>query len=238
MAFAQRYGLLVAARRVRQWDGVETVCLPVAGVSGCTDPAACNFDPSAAQSDAGCVYGCPNANLSERPRRRRRSWGHRHSGRPFRVWDVRRGACRTSRETAWSPPMTSCWCWLCMANLVPIDLGGCILRLRMPQRPTRPKPVIRRWIAEIEAPLHALVRSELQLGQHHRSTKPDQGWGSPGFRRSDQNPVHGHPGGTGNLGTGVQRGTQTGAGGRPKSIRPADDLPFEILYEDDDLFAI
>ena len=41
---------------------VETVCLPVAGVSGCTDPAACNFDPAAAQSDAGCVYGCPNAN--------------------------------------------------------------------------------------------------------------------------------------------------------------------------------
>ena len=34
----------------------------------------------------------------------------------------------------------------------------------MPQRTPRPKTVYRRWIAEIEAPLHALVRSELQLG--------------------------------------------------------------------------
>lgn len=41
---------------------IETVCLPIVGVFGCTDPAACNFDPAAAQSDAGCVYGCPNAN--------------------------------------------------------------------------------------------------------------------------------------------------------------------------------
>ena len=43
-------------------EQVETLCLPVAGVSGCTDPAACNFDPAAEQSDSTCLYGCPNAN--------------------------------------------------------------------------------------------------------------------------------------------------------------------------------
>lgn len=41
---------------------VETICLPVAGVSGCTDSTACNFDPTADTSDASCVFGCPNPN--------------------------------------------------------------------------------------------------------------------------------------------------------------------------------
>lgn len=35
-------------------------CLPVAGLTGCTDPAACNFNPAAAESDESCDHSCPN----------------------------------------------------------------------------------------------------------------------------------------------------------------------------------
>ena len=41
---------------------VDTLCLPAAGVSGCTDPTACNFDPTATESNGACIYGCPNPN--------------------------------------------------------------------------------------------------------------------------------------------------------------------------------
>lgn len=33
-------------------------CLPVAGLTGCTDPMACNFDPAAEVEDGSCVGGC------------------------------------------------------------------------------------------------------------------------------------------------------------------------------------
>ena len=107
----------------------------------------------------------------------------------------------------------------------------------MPQRTPRPKTVYRRWIAEIEAPLHALVRSELQLGSTTAARNLIKG-GS--VRVSDEQikiPS-----------TIVKVGQEISApeskeerklerADAPKSIRPADDLPFEILYEDDDLLC-
>ena len=107
----------------------------------------------------------------------------------------------------------------------------------MPQRPSRPKPVIRRWIAEIEAPLHALVRSELQLGSTTAARNLIKGGG---VRVSDE--VIKIPS------TVIRVGQEISApeskeerklerADAPKSIRPADDLPFEILYEDDDLIC-
>ena len=107
----------------------------------------------------------------------------------------------------------------------------------MPQRTPRPKPVIRRWIAEIEAPLHALVRSELQLGSTTAARNLIKGGG---VRVSDE--VVKIPS------TVIKVGQEISApeakeerklerADSPKSIRPADDLPFEILYEDDDLLC-
>lgn len=39
-----------------------TVCLPVPGVVGCTDPTACNFNPAADLDDGGCDHMCPGQN--------------------------------------------------------------------------------------------------------------------------------------------------------------------------------
>ncbi len=107
----------------------------------------------------------------------------------------------------------------------------------MPQRTPRPKTVYRRWIAEIEAPLHALVRSELQLGSTTAARNLIKG-GS--VRVSDEQVKI--------PSTIVKVGQEISApeskeerklerADAPKSIRPADDLPFEILYEDDDLLC-
>ena len=104
----------------------------------------------------------------------------------------------------------------------------------MAQRTSRPKPVIRRWIAEIEAPLRT-GRSELGLA----STTAALIKGG-GVRVSDE--VIKIPS------TVIRVGQEISApeakdvrklesADAPKSIRPADDLPFEILYEDDDLFC-
>ena len=107
----------------------------------------------------------------------------------------------------------------------------------MPQRTPRPKTVYRRWIAEIEAPLHALVRSALQLGSTTAARNLIKG-GS--VRVSDEQVKI--------PSTMVKVGQEISApeskeerklerADAPKSIRPADDLPFEILYEDDDLLC-
>lgn len=107
----------------------------------------------------------------------------------------------------------------------------------MPQRTPRPKTVYRRWIAEIEAPLHALVRSELQLGSTTAARNLIKG-GS--VRVSDEQVKI--------PSTVVKVGQEISApeskeerklerADAPKSIRPSDDLPFEILYEDNDLLC-
>ena len=107
----------------------------------------------------------------------------------------------------------------------------------MPQRPSRPKLVIRRWIAEIEAPLHAQVRSELGLASTTASRNLIRGGA---VRVSDE--VIKIPSTVVQVGQEISapeakdvRKLESAAGA--KSIRPADDIPFEILYEDDDLFC-
>lgn len=37
-----------------------TFCLPLANLAGCTDAAACNFNPAAGQSDGSCDFACPD----------------------------------------------------------------------------------------------------------------------------------------------------------------------------------
>ncbi len=107
----------------------------------------------------------------------------------------------------------------------------------MAQRTPRPKTVYRRWIAEIEAPLHALVRSELQLGSTTAARNLIKG-GS--VRVSDEQVKI--------PSTIIKVGQEISApeskedrklerADAPKSIRPADDLPFEILYEDHDMLC-
>ena len=107
----------------------------------------------------------------------------------------------------------------------------------MPQRPSRPKPVIRRWIAEIEAPLHAQVRSEMGLASTTSARNLIKGGA---VRVSDE--VIKIPSTVVKVGQEISapeakdlRKLESAAGA--KSIRPADDLPFETLYEDDDLFC-
>ena len=107
----------------------------------------------------------------------------------------------------------------------------------MPQRPSRPKPVIRRWIAEIEAPLHAQVRSEMGLSSTTSARNLIKGGA---VRVSDE--VIKIPSTVVKVGQEISapeakdlRKLESAAGA--KSTRPADDLPFEVLYEDDDVFC-
>lgn len=107
----------------------------------------------------------------------------------------------------------------------------------MAARPPRPKLNIRRWTSEIEAPLHALVRSELGLGSITASRN---------LIKSGSVQVDGEvvkiPSLVIPVGQEIsvpeekeaRRGEPADA---PRSIRPDDDLPFEVLYEDDDLFC-
>ena len=107
----------------------------------------------------------------------------------------------------------------------------------MPKRPSRPKPVIRRWIAEIEAPLHAQVRSELGLASTTSARNLIKGGA---VLVSDE--VVKIPSTLVLVGQEISapeakdpRKLESADGA--KSIRPVDDLPFETLYEDDDLFC-
>lgn len=107
----------------------------------------------------------------------------------------------------------------------------------MAQRPPRPKPVIRRWIAEFEAPLHAQVRSELGLASTTAARNLIKGGG---VRVSDE--VVKIPSEIIRVGQEIsapesKEARQLEHAGATKSIRPADDLPFEILYEDEDMFC-
>ncbi|MEC8758937.1 MAG: S4 domain-containing protein, partial [Bacteroidota bacterium] len=107
----------------------------------------------------------------------------------------------------------------------------------MPQRPSRPKPVILRWIAEIEAPLHAQVRSQLGLASTTAARNLIKGGA---VRVSDE--VIKIPSTVIKVGQEISAPEakdlrKLEAADSPKSIRPADDLPFEILYEDNDLFC-
>ncbi len=107
----------------------------------------------------------------------------------------------------------------------------------MAARPPRPKINIRRWTSEIEAPLHALVRSELGL----KSTTASRNLIKGGAVRVDGDVVK-LPSLVIPIGQEIsvpeekeaRRGEPANAA---KSIRPSDDLPFEVLYEDDDLFC-
>lgn len=107
----------------------------------------------------------------------------------------------------------------------------------MAARPPRPKLNIRRWTSEIEAPLHALVRSEMGL----KSTTAARNLIKGGAVRVDGDVVK-IPSLVIPVGQEisvpeekeVRRGEPANAA---KSIRPADDLPFEILYEDEDIFC-
>lgn len=107
----------------------------------------------------------------------------------------------------------------------------------MPQRSPRPKPVIRRWVVEFEAPLHALVRSELGLGSTTAARNLIRGGG---VRVSDE--VVKIPSTMVKVGQEIsapesKEERKLQSADAPSSIRPADDLPFEILYEDDDLIC-
>lgn len=44
------------------WGGAASlsICLPKAGLSGCTDVEACNFNPAAELEDGSCDYACPD----------------------------------------------------------------------------------------------------------------------------------------------------------------------------------
>lgn len=107
----------------------------------------------------------------------------------------------------------------------------------MAARPPRPKLNIRRWTSEIEAPLHALVRSELGL----RSVTASRNLIKGGAVRVEGDVVK-IPSLVIPIGQEIsvpeekeaRKAEPTNA---TKSIRPADDLPFEVLYEDEDIFC-
>ena len=107
----------------------------------------------------------------------------------------------------------------------------------MAARPPRPKLNIRRWTSEIEAPLHALVRSELGLGSTTASRNLIKG----GAVRVDGEVVK-IPSLVIPVGQEIsvpeeKEARQAEPANAAKSIRPEDDLPFEVLYEDDDIFC-
>ena len=107
----------------------------------------------------------------------------------------------------------------------------------MAARPPRPKLNIRRWTSEIEAPLHALVRSELGLGSTTASRNLIKG----GAVRVDGEVVK-IPSLVIPVGQEIsvpeeKEARRAEPANAAKSIRPEDDLPFEVLYEDDDIFC-
>ena len=107
----------------------------------------------------------------------------------------------------------------------------------MAARPPRPKLNIRRWTSEIEAPLHALVRSELGLGSTTASRNLTKG----GAVRVDGEVVK-IPSLVIPVGQEIsvpeeKEARRAEPANAAKSIRPEDDLPFEVLYEDDDIFC-
>ena len=96
---------------------------------------------------------------------------------------------------------------------------------------------IRRWTSEIEAPLHALVRSELGLGSTTASRNLIKG----GAVRVDGEVVK-IPSLVIPVGQEIsvpeeKEARRAEPANAAKSIRPEDDLPFEVLYEDDDIFC-
>lgn len=107
----------------------------------------------------------------------------------------------------------------------------------MAARPPRPKLNIRRWTSEIEAPLHALVRSELGLGSTTASRNLIKG----GAVRVDGEVVK-IPSLVIPVGQEIsvpeeKEARRAEPANATNSIRPEDDLPFEVLYEDDDIFC-
>jgi 23S rRNA-/tRNA-specific pseudouridylate synthase len=107
----------------------------------------------------------------------------------------------------------------------------------MAARPPRPKINIRRWTSEIEAPLHALVRSELGL----RSTTASRNLIKGGAVRVEGEvvkiPSLVIPTGQEISVPEEKEARKSEPANATKSIRPDDDLPFEVLYEDDDIFC-
>ena len=107
----------------------------------------------------------------------------------------------------------------------------------MAARPPRPKLNIRRWTSEIEAPLHALVRSELGLGSTTASRNLIKG----GAVRVDGEVVK-IPSLVIPVGQEIsvpeeKEARRAEPANAAKSIRPEDHLPFEVLYEDNDIFC-
>jgi 23S rRNA-/tRNA-specific pseudouridylate synthase len=107
----------------------------------------------------------------------------------------------------------------------------------MAARPPRPKLNIRRWTSEIEAPLHALVRSELGL----RSVTASRNLIKGGAVRVEGDVVK-IPSLVIPIGQEIsvpeeKEARKAEPANAAKSIRPADDLPFEVLYEDEDIFC-
>lgn len=133
--------------------------------------------------------------------------------------------------------MTSLPCWHCTANHVSHEDSGCILRLLMAARPPRPKVNIRRWTSEIEAPLHALVRSELGLASITASRNLIKGGAVRVEGEVVKIPSLVIPVGQEISVPEEREARKTEHADAPKSIRPSDDLPFEILYEDEDVFC-
>ncbi len=107
----------------------------------------------------------------------------------------------------------------------------------MASKPPRPKINIRRWTSEIEAPLHALVRSELGL----RSTTASRNLIKGGAVRVEGEvvkiPSLVIPTGQEISVPEEKEARKSEPANATKSIRPDDDLPFEVLYEDDDIFC-
>ena len=107
----------------------------------------------------------------------------------------------------------------------------------MAARPPRPKLNIRRWTSEIEAPLHALVRSELGL----RSVTASRNLIKGGAVRVEGDVVK-IPSLVIPIGQEIsvpeeKEARKAEPANAAKSIRPADGLPFEVLYEDEDIFC-
>ena len=107
----------------------------------------------------------------------------------------------------------------------------------MASKPPRPKINIRRWTSEIEAPLHALVRSELGL----RSTTASRNLIKGGAVRVEGEvvkiPSLVIPTGQEISVPEEKEARKSEPANATKSILPDDDLPFEVLYEDDDIFC-
>ena len=104
-----------------------TVCLPVPGVLGCTNQAACNFDPAASEDDGSCNQDCWTtpcpADFDGDG-----FYGAADILTVLLNLGVQQDARWTLLATARFLPMTSWLCWLCTVKPARNDESRCILQ--------------------------------------------------------------------------------------------------------------